>query len=67
MARAGGGGLPFDSRAAILAMLGGGIIAAHAEAALYAVSPWGPAEPYIRRAGWVGTYAPLLRPAPADR
>jgi hypothetical protein len=48
-------------RAAIVASLAVGILTAHAEAALYAVSPWGPAEQYLTRAGWIGTYAPRLR------
>ena len=37
------------------------ITASHAMAALYAVSPWGQAEAYIARDGWVGTYVPRLR------
>ena len=37
------------------------VTASHAMAALYAVSPWGQAEAYIARDGWVGTYVPRLR------
>jgi hypothetical protein len=46
------------------AMLMGGVllgaVSAHGEAALYAVSPWGPAGQYVG-AGWIATYAPRLR------
>jgi hypothetical protein len=43
-----------------------GIVAAHAEAALYAVSPWGPAEQYLTpdssaEGGWTATYGPRLQ------
>jgi hypothetical protein len=41
-----------------------GIAVSNAEAALYAVSPWGPAEQYILKDGWVGTYATRLRDGP---
>ncbi len=37
------------------------ILTSHAEAALYAVSPWGPAEQYVAHIGWIATYAPRLR------
>ena len=30
-------------------------------AALYAVSPWGDADQYIPKDGWIGTYAPRLQ------
>jgi hypothetical protein len=49
------------TRTAIVASVAIGILTAHAEAALYAVSPWGPAEQYLTHGGWVGTYAPRLR------
>ena len=40
------------------------IIVSHAEAALYAVSPWGPVEQYVLKDGWIGTYAARLRNGP---
>jgi len=33
-----------------------GVVVSHAQAALYAASPWGPAEAAIERDGWIGTY-----------
>jgi hypothetical protein len=37
-----------------------GVAVSHFEAALYAVSPWGPAEQYIPKNGWIGTYHELV-------
>ena len=37
------------------------VLVSHAMAAIYAVSPFGPAEPYIAKDGWIGTYAARLR------
>jgi hypothetical protein len=56
-------GKPFTrlARAAIVAAVIASILVSHAMAAFYAVSPWGPAEQYIEKDGWIGTYAPRLR------
>jgi len=48
-------------RGAILAAVVASVSVSHAMAALYAVSPFGPAEQYILKDGWFGTYAPRLR------
>ena len=37
------------------------IAVSHGMAALYAVSPWGDADQYIPKDGWIGTYAPRLQ------
>jgi hypothetical protein len=55
------------AKAAIILAVVVSVAVSHAMAAVYAVSPWGPAEPYLARQGWFGTYAPLLldrHPAP---
>ena len=54
---------PFGSgvRASIIASVVVSVLASHAMAAIYAVSPWGPAEAYIEKDGWIGTYAPRSR------
>jgi hypothetical protein len=49
------------ARTAILAAVVASVLVSHAMAALYAVSPFGPAEQYIAKDGWIGTYAPRLR------
>jgi len=61
------------TKAAIILAVVVSVAVSHAMAAVYAVSPWGPAEPYLARQGWFGTYAPLLLdqhptdPQPADQ
>ena len=54
-------GLGRGARATIVLAVAVSILVSHGMAALYAVSPWGPAEQYITTGGWVGTYAPRLR------
>ena len=56
-------GDPFNrrTRVAIAAAVVAGVLVSHATAAFYAVSPWGPAEQYVEKDGWIGTYAPRLR------
>ena len=49
------------ARGAILAAVVVSVLVSHAMAAIYAVSPFGPAEPYIAKDGWIGTYAARLR------
>ena len=49
------------ARAAIVAAVVVSVVVSHGMAALYVVSPWGPAEQYITKDGWIGTYAPRLR------
>ncbi len=48
-------------RAAIAAAVIVSVLVSHAMAALYAVIPFGSAEQYIAKDGWIGTYAPRLR------
>jgi hypothetical protein len=55
------------AKAAIILAVVISVAVSHAMAAVYAVSPWGPAGPYLTGQGWFGTYAPLLlgpHPAP---
>ncbi len=52
------------AKSAIAAAVVLGVVVSHAEAALYAVSPWGPVEQYILKDGWAGTYALRLRNGP---
>jgi len=47
-------------RAAIVAAVVVSIAVSHGMAVVYAVSPWGDADQYIRNDGWIGTYAPRL-------
>ncbi len=49
------------ARAALLAGVLLSAAVSHAMAALYAVSPFGSAEQYVGKDGWVGTYAGRLR------
>ena len=49
------------TRAVIVAAVLVSVLVSHAMAALYAVTPFGPAEQYIAKDGWIGTYAPRLR------
>ena len=55
-------GRPFSRRAktAITAAVVTSVLMSHGMAALYAVSPWGSAEQYVTKDGWIGTYAPRL-------
>jgi hypothetical protein len=48
------------ARTAIVATVMVSVLASHGMAALYAVSPWGPADIYLERDGWIGTYLPRL-------
>jgi hypothetical protein len=48
------------ARVAIVAAVVVSVLASHGMAALYAVSPWGPADGYLEKDGWVGTYLPRL-------
>lgn len=58
-----GSGEPFGRKAriAIVAAIVASVLVSHGMAVLYAVSPFGPAEQYIAKDGWIGTYAPRLR------
>ena len=47
-------------RAPLVAAVVLSIAVSHGMAAIYAVSPWGDADQYIRNDGWIGTYAPRL-------
>ena len=49
------------ARTAIMTAVVASVLVSHGMAALYAVSPWGPADGYIENDGWVGTYGPRLR------
>ena len=49
------------ARTSIAAAVVVSVLVSHGMAALYAVSPFGPAEQYIAKDGWIGTYAPRLR------
>ena len=49
------------ARAAIVASVVVSVLVSHGMVALYAVSPWGPADGYIQKDGWIGTYLPRLR------
>ena len=49
------------ARVAIVTAVIVSVLVSHGMAALYAVSPWGPADGYIEKQGWIGTYAPRLR------
>ena len=47
-------------RSPIVAAVVLSIAVSHGMAAIYAVSPWGDADQYIPKVGWIGTYAPRL-------
>ena len=55
------GGFGRKARATIVAAVVVSVLVSHGMAVLYAVSPWGPADGYIEKQGWIGTYAPRLR------
>ena len=48
------------ARTAVVASVVVSVLASHGMAALYAVSPWGPADIYLERDGWIATYLPRL-------
>jgi len=57
------GGLAFGrgTRTAIVAAVVASVLVSHAQAVIYAVTPFGDAEQYIEPDGWIGTYLPRLR------
>ena len=54
------GGFGRKARVAIVAAVVVSVVVSHGMAALYAVSPWGPADGYLQKDGWIGTYWPRL-------
>ena len=61
LCRTGATGFSRPARVAIVAAVILSVLVSHGMAALYAVSPWGSAEQYLGKDGWLGTYAPRLR------